>query len=306
LFKDFADVLEVAVQNPGRVAVPRANNLEALEAVNQAMAAGILTGGALIGDTDDIKAVAQEAGLQLKPFELIEADDEPSAAKTAVEIISEGNADFLLKGQLMTSEYLKAVLKHPGMIPENNLLSHISIMQIPSYHKFLTITDVAVNIDPSIEEKKKIVMNAVRVCQKLGIRKPKVALQAAIEKVNPKMISTVEAAQVRDELREEYPNDLIVEGPYDIFISISKHAAEEKGVTGEVCGDADILLFHEINAGNAVYKIFSAFVPDFLNAALVVGAKMPLILPSRADPVSTKLLSIALAAVLMMGAETQR
>ena len=301
MYKDFADILSEAVRNPGRIIVPCANNLEALEAVSQAVAAGIITGGCLIGNTEEIKSVAKEAGLDLEPFELLPAPDAPSSAFMAVDLIHKGKGDFLLKGQLMTSDYLKAVLKHDsGLVPEGHMLSHISIMQIPSYHKFLTITDVAVAIAPTVEEKKKIVMNAVRVLQKLGIPKPKVALQAAIETVNPKMISTVEAAQVRDELRAEYPDDLIVEGPYDIFISISKHAAEEKGVKGEVCGDADILLFHDINAGNAVYKIISAFVPEYLNAALVVGAKMPLILPSRADPVSTKLLSIALAAVLMM------
>jgi phosphate butyryltransferase len=301
LYKDFADILAEAVRNPGRIIVPSANNLEALEAVGQAVAAGIITGGCLIGNIPDIKAIAKDAGLDLEPFDMHPAEDGPSSARIAVDLVQEGKGDFLLKGQLMTSEYLKAVLKHgSGLVPEGNLLSHISIMQIPSYHKFLTITDVAVTIAPDVEEKKRIVMNAVRVLQKLGIARPKVALQAAVETVNPKMISTVEAAQVRDELRVEFPNELIVEGPYDIFISISKHAAEEKGVKGEVCGDADILLFHDINAGNAVYKVISAFVPEYLNAALVVGAKMPLILPSRADPVSTKLLSIALAAVLMM------
>jgi phosphate butyryltransferase len=306
LYKDFAGILSAAVTNPGRVIVPCANNLEALEAVNQAIAAGILIGGILVGKTSEIKEVANEAGLKLAPFELIEAEDVPTAAAKAVELISEGRGDFLLKGQLMTSDYLKAVLKHPGMVPEGNLLSHASVMQIPSYHKFLTITDAGVNITPTIEEKKRIVMNTVRVCRKLGIRKPKVAMQAAIENVNPKMVSTVEAAQVRDELRAEHPDDLIIEGPYDVFISISKHAAEEKGVTGEVCGDADILVFHDINACNAVYKVFAAFVPDYLNAALVVGAKIPLILPSRADPVSTKLLSIALAALLMTKSEGER
>jgi len=306
LYKDFAGVLSAAVSNPGRVVVPCANNLEALEAVSQAIAAGILIGGILVGQVKEIKEVANEAGLKLEQFELIEAEDVSTAAAKAVDLISEGKGDFLLKGQLMTSDYLKAVLKHPGMVPEGNLLSHASVMQIPSYHKFLTITDVGVNIAPTVEEKKKIVMNTVRVCQKLGIRKPKVAMQAAVEKVNPKMQSTVEAVQVRDELRAEHPDELIIEGPYDVFISISKHAAAEKGVTGEVCGDADILVFHDINAGNAVYKVFAAFVPDYLNAALVIGAKIPLILPSRADSVSTNLLSIALAALLMMKSEGER
>ncbi len=298
--KDFAAVLSMAVSNPGRVVVPCANNLEALEAVNQAIAAGILVGGSLVGKPAEIRKVASEAGLRLNPFDIVEADDVPSAGAKAVELISEGKGDFLLKGQIMSSDYLKAVLHHPGVVPEGNLLSHVSVMQIPAYHKFLTITDVGVNIQPNVEEKKKIVMNAVRVCQKMGIKKPKVSMLAAVEKVNPKMVSTVEAAQVRDELRQEFPDELIIEGPYDVFISISKHAAEEKGVEGEVCGDADILMFHEINGGNAVYKVCSAFIPDYLNAALVVGPIIPLILPSRADPVSTKLLSIALAAVLMM------
>jgi phosphate butyryltransferase len=113
------------------------------------------------------------------------------------------------------------------------------------------------------------------------------------------MQSTVDAAQITEELNREYPDDLVAQGPVDVLIAVSKHAAEEKGACGEVCGDADILLFHEINGANAVYKVFTAFMPDYLNAAIVTGAKIPLILPSRADPVSTKLLSMALAAVLM-------
>ncbi len=300
LYEDFAEILGAAGRNPGKVVVPAANNAEALEAVGQAMTAGILNGGIFIGKEDAIKAVADDVRLSLKPFEIVEANDNNEAASKAVEIIREHKAEILLKGALMTSEYLKPVLKHDaGMVPEGHLLSHVNLMQIPTYHKFLVMTDAGVNITPTVEEKKRIVMNAVRIMQKLGIQKPKVAMIAALEKVNPKMPSTVEADQVAKDLSAQYPDDMFIEGPYDVLIAVSKHAAEEKGVTGNVCGDADILVFHEINGANAVYKIFSAFMPDYLNAAIVTGAKIPLILPSRADPVSTKLLSIALAAVLM-------
>jgi phosphate butyryltransferase len=299
LYTDFAEILSAANRNPGKVIVPAANNPEALEAVGQAMTAGILSGGIFIGEPKAIEEEAKEVRLDLSPFEIVEAPDIPTAATMAVEFIKEKKGDMLLKGALMTAEYLKPVLKREmDMVPEGCLLSHVSLMQIQTYHKLIIMTDAGVNIAPTVEEKKKMTMNAVRVMQKLGIEKQKVALVAAIEKVNPKMQSTVDAAQVRDELMDEYPDDLYAEGPYDVLIAVSKHAAEEKGVVGNVCGDADILLFHEINGANAVYKIFTAFMPDYLNAAIVTGAKIPLILPSRADPVSTKLLSIALSAVL--------
>ncbi len=299
MFKDFAQILVAAGEHPARVVVPAANNPEALEAVNQAMTAHILNGGILIGDPDSIKKTALEVHLNLEPFEIVEAPDDPTAADMAVEFLKEGKADILLKGKLMTSQYLKPILKpEMGMVPDGNLLSHISLMQIPGYHKLLMLTDAGVNITPTVPEKKQMVMNAVRVMQKLGLAKPKVAMIAAIEKVNPRMQSTVEAAQVRDELRDEFPDDLYIDGPFDILIAVSKHAAIEKGVESNVAGDTDILMFHEINGANAAYKILTAFVPDYLNASIVIGARNPLLLPSRADPVSTKLLSIALAAVL--------
>ncbi len=300
MYSDFAEILSAAVLNPGKVIVPAAHNPEALEAIGQAMTAGILRGGIFIGNPKEITDVAGEVHLELSPFEIVEADDNAASAAKAVELINEGRGDILLKGALMSSEYLRPVMKHEaGLIPKGHLLTHVSLMQIPTYHKFLMMSDAGVTITPSVEDKKVIVMNAVRVMQRLGVKVPKVAMIAAVEKVNPKMPSTVEAVEVAEYLREKYPKDLIIEGPYDVLIATSKHAAVEKGACGEVCGDADIIIFHEINGANAVYKVLSGFMPDYLNAALVTGAKIPLLLPSRADPVSTKLLSIALAAVLM-------
>ena len=300
MYRDFAQILAAASKKPAKVIVPGANNSEALEAVGQAITAHILNGGILIGDPDAIVEVADEVHLDRGAFEIIPTEDDPSAATVAAELVRDGIGDFLLKGKLMTSEYLKPILKpEMGLIPEGNLLSHVSLMQIPKYYKPLMLTDAGVNINPTVPEKKQMVMNAVRVMQKLGLRKPKVAMIAAVEKVNPKIQSTVDAAQVRDELTAEYPDELYIDGPYDILIAVSKSAAEEKGVAGDVSGDADILVFHEINGANAAYKLLTAFLPDYLNASIVTGAKIPLVLPSRADPVSTKLLSIALAAVLI-------
>ena len=300
LYKDFADILIAAGGNPGKVVVPCADNREAMEAVNQAIAAGILNGGIFIGDIPGIEKVADISGLDLKKFELHEAPDAMASADLAVELVLQEKGDFLLKGSLDTATYLKAVLKRSKeLIPEGTLLSHIAILQIPSYHKFLFLTDVAINIKPSVETKKKIILNALKVCNKLGIKKPKVSLLASIERLNPKIQSTVDAIQVRDELRAEHPDKMIVEGPYDVYISISKHAALIKKVEGAVCGDADILLLPDMDSGNAAYKFINSWVTDCLIAGMVIGSKIPLVLPSRADPVSTKLLSIALAAVFM-------
>jgi len=288
---------EIAKTKKGRIVVLMAHNEEALEAVKMAVDEGWISEGTLIGDVVKIKEIAVDIHLNLQNFKLIDVIDAMSAAKEAVKMLVDKKVDFLLKGIIDTKVYMKAILdKEFGLVPEGNLLSHVAIMQIPKYHKLLGITDVAVNIYPGFEEKIKMIENIVGVFHKMGIEKPKVALVCPIEKVNEKIQSTVDAGNLVEYFRDH--DDLIVEGPYDFYIAVSKHAAEEKGVSGKVCGDADILVFPDLDSANPVYKVMNQFIPDVRSAAIVAGAKIPVILPSRADSADTKKLSVALCSFM--------
>ena len=288
---------EKAKEKKGRIVVPMAHNEEAMEAVKMAKDEGWVTTGVLIGDTAKIKEIAVEIKLNLKDFKLIDITDQVVAAREAVKMLVNKEVDFLLKGLIDTKAYMKAILdKEFGLVPKGNLLSHVAIMQVPSYHKLVGVTDVAINIEPEVPEKIKMVENIAGIFRKLGVAKPKVAMVCPIEKVNPKVKSTMDAKEVVEYFKDK--DDIIVEGPYDFYISVSKHAAKEKGVTGEVCGDADILVFHNLDTANAAYKIMNGFIKDCRSAAVVAGAKIPVILPSRADSADTKKLSIALSSYL--------
>lgn len=297
VIKNLEQIEKQAKEKKGRIVVPMAHNEEALDAVKMAMDEGWVTSGVLIGDVSKIKELVVTIQLNLKEFKLIDITDQEVAAREAVKMLVEKKVDFLLKGLIDTKAYMKAILdKEFGLVPEGNLLSHVALMQIPKYHKILGITDVAINIDPNASQKIKMVENIVDVFHKLGVEKPKVAIVCPVEKVNPKVKSTLDAKELVEYFKER--DDLIVEGPYDFYISVSKHAADEKGIVGEVCGDADILIFHNLDTANAVYKSLNEFVENVRSAAIVAGAKIPVILPSRADSADTKKLSIALSSFL--------
>jgi phosphate butyryltransferase len=280
-----------------RVVVPMANNEEAQTAVRMAHEKGWVSGGTLIGSESAVREVARHTGLDLGHFEIIDISDPAEAAREAVKLMKEEKGDFLLKGIIETKDYMKAILnKEFSMVEPGKLLSHVVLMEVPGYHKLLGITDVAISITPNAEEMKKIIENIVEVFHKLGNPKPKVAMICPVEKVNPKIPSTVIAQEMVEHFRGS--DSCTVEGPYDTYIALSKHAAEEKGVKGEVCGDADILVFPNLDSGNPVYKIMNQFIPNIKSAAIIAGAKIPAILPSRADSAETKMLSIALSAYI--------
>lgn len=297
IIKSLAQIEEIAKTKQGRIVVPMAHNEEALEAVKMAVDEGWISSGVLIGDLSKIKEIAVDIKLNLHAFKLLDVTDPATTAREAVKMLVEKKVDFLLKGIIDTKIYMKAILdKEFGLVPEGNLLSHVAIMEVPGYHKLLGLTDVAINIYPDAQAKIKIVENIVGIFHKLGIEKPKVAVICPVEKVNPKIQSTLDAQELKEHFKDR--DDLIIEGPYDTYIALSKHAAEEKGVKGEVCGDADILLFPNLDSANPVYKIMNQFVQNIRSAAIVAGAKIPVILPSRADSADTKKLSVALSGFL--------
>jgi phosphate butyryltransferase len=222
--------------------------------------------------------------------------DTMESCKEAVIAASEGRVQVLMKGSVHTAEFLKAVLnKELDLLPEGALLSHIAKLTLPWYHKMLFLTDAAVSILPDLDKKVQIIINAISVAHNLGIENPKVALVCPVETVNPRIVSTTDASQlVFLQKNTEAFSQAMIEGPFGLDVALSQEAATIKGIEGEVPGDADILVFGNIDAANATYKAFLS-VPDVASAGIVVGAKLPIVLTSRSESMETRIASIELA-----------
>lgn len=230
--------------------------------------------------------------IQSDRIKIHHAASDVEAAEIAVGLVASNEAHMLMKGMVSTSVILKEVLNKKHNLIEKPVLSHVALFDLPNYNKAVLITDCAMNIAPTVEQKKAIIENAVEVGHKIGMKTPKVALLSAVEKVNPKIQSTVDA----DELKTHFSNseDLVIDGPLQYDLAISKSAAEIKGLDSPVAGDADILIAPALDAGNVLYKslVYSA---NSKVAAMIVGAKVPIVLTSRADSSEVKYLSIKLA-----------
>ena len=247
----------------------------------------------LIGDIDKTKKIAKNLNINLDNYELIDIKDMSEACLKAVELVSNGKADMVMKGLVDTSIILKAVLNKEVGLRTGNILSHVAVFDIEGYDRLFFITDAAMNLAPDVNGKKQIIENACSVARALDIEEPKVALICAKEKVNPNMKDTVEAKELEDMyLRGEIKN-CVVGGPFALDNAISEDAARHKGMNHPVAGKADILVVPDIEAGNVLYKSITYFA-KCENAGLIVGAKAPIILTSRADSDKTKLNSIAL------------
>ena len=299
-FKDFDELVKMVKGKSNRIVSPGAHNAEVIEAIKIADGYGIISGGVLIGDTAQIKSLAAEAKLDLKKFELCECLDKAEMCKLAVAFIKQGKGDFLVKGGVDTSLYAKAILdKEAKLVPEGGTLSHFVLFQTAHYHKLFGVADAALLISPTLEQKRKIIENSVGIMRTLGVDKPKVAMICPVEKVNPKVPSTVDADELSKMSRDGRIQNCVVEGPYDIYISVDRKLADEKGIKGgEVPGQVDIMVFPDLDAANPVYKSITYFAEGMKSAALVAGANIPVILPSRTDPPLTKAHSIALASFL--------
>ena len=299
-FKSFADLINQVKGKSNRVVVPGANNKEALQAIKMADENGLISHGILIGPLAAVKETVAAVGLDESKFELIDCEDVPTMCKLAVDQILAGKGDFLIKGLVDTKYYMKAILnKEAHLVPEGALLSHFVLFSTPKYKKPFAVTDSAVVIAPTLEQKVKIIQNAVNTMHKLGLEHPKVACVCPVEKVNEKIPSTVEAAALAQMNADGKITGCSVEGPYDLYISLSAEKAAEKGITGKtVAGDADILMLPDLDAANPLYKALTFFGDQMEAAAVLVGPKIPVILPSRADDPKVKLNAIALCSYL--------
>lgn len=279
------------------IAIAAAQDKVVLEAVVQAVKDNIVD-AILVGDKKKILSIGEELGVDLSNMRIEDECDINKAAAKAVDLVSRGEAQFLMKGILGTADLLKAVLNKEAGLKTNNLLSHVMIYEVPTYHKLLFLTDGGMVPYPELKDKIGIINNAVKVAHSLQIEKPMVAPICAVEVVNPSMQATLDAAALATMNKRGQIKGCIIDGPLALDNAISKEAAHHKGIVSEVAGETDILLVPNIEAGNFLGKSLTYFA-QAESAGVIVGAKCPVVLVSRADSAKSKLYSIALGAVLV-------
>lgn len=284
-------------QTTRKLAVAACQDEEVLKAVIEAAELEIIQ-PILIGDIKKTEKIAEELGVDISKYEKIEVADLNETAEIAVKYVSSGKADFIMKGLIDTSILLKQVLNKEYGLRTDSLLSHVMVYEVPTYHKLIYLTDGGMNLYPELEDKVKIAENAVKVAKSLGNDKVKIAVLAAKEKVNPKMIATVDADQMKKMSEEgRFEEGVIVDGPLALDLAVSKEAARIKGYESEVAGDTDILLVPNIETGNGIGKSLTYFA-NGKSAGIIMGAKAPVVLVSRADTHDAKLNSIALGSLI--------
>ncbi len=300
--KNFDELLsKVSTCGKKVVSVAAAQDKAVLEAVKAAKERGIAD-AILVGDEAKIREIAAQLDMDLAEYEIINEPDIVEASLTAVKLVHDGKADMYMKGLLDSKTFLKSILNKEVGLRTGKALSHVCVFEIPGIDRLLFLTDVAFMPYPTLEDKVSIIEYTVNVAKACGVEVPKVAPLAAVEVVNPKMPVTVEADELTKMCEEGKIQGCIVDGPLSLDIAIDKEAAIEKGATNrKVQGDADILLFPDIHAGNLVYKAIVHMVPGVKNGCILTGTKAPAILTSRSDTFETKVNSIALAAVVAEG-----
>ena len=252
----------------------------------------------LVGDENLIAQACKAENVSVDMFTIVNNPDEMKSVAQAVQMIRDGEGDFLMKGLCSTDKFLRAILnKETGLLPPKGTLTHCTALEIPSYHKLLFVGDVAVIPAPDFKQKQTIMECLVKTAQSVGVAKPKVALIAATEQVLPSQPASMEAALLAKMADRGQIRGCIADGPLALDVAIDMESVQIKGLVSPVAGDADCLLFPNIESGNVFYKANSKLVPGVKQAGILVGAKVPCVLSSRADSTETKLNSIAIAAM---------
>lgn len=298
--KNFDDLLsKLKVAEKKRLAVAVAQDEPVLEAVKAAKDRGIAE-AILVGDKAKIEEVAIKIDMDLTDFEIIHEEDIKKAALKAIQLVSSGEADMVMKGLVDTATFLRSVLNKEVGLRTGKLMSHVSVFEIEGIDRLILLTDAAFNTYPDLKEKVQIINNSVMVAKACGIQNPKVAPVCAVEVVNPDMPATVDAALLSKMSDRVQIKGCIVDGPLALDNALSEEAAHHKGVTGSVAGKADILLLPNIDVANVMYKSLT-YTASTKNGGILVGTSAPVILTSRADSFETKVNSIALAALVSEG-----
>jgi phosphotransacetylase len=248
----------------------------------------------LVGPASKITQVATSAGIQLNDAQIVDTAHSHASATTAVQLIREGRAALLMKGSLHTDELLGAVVASATGLRTGRRLSHVFIMDVPTYHKLLVVTDGAINIAPSLEDKADICRNAIDLVTSLGLKHPKIAILAAVETVTSKMPATIDAAALCKMAERGQITGATIDGPLAFDNAICRDAAQIKGIQSNVAGDPDIVVAPDLEAGNILAKQL-IYLAKADSAGLVLGARVPIILTSRADSVRSRIASCAVA-----------
>ncbi len=295
--RTFAELLEAAKRRgPKTVAVAAADEKEVMLAGLDAEVAG-LAEVILVGDGDQIHLIADQEGFDISRMEVVHVSHSRDAAYEVMRWVSEGKADIAMKGRVETSDFLRAALSKELGLRTGRLFSHVAAFEIPEFDRLIFISDAGVIVAPDLEQKVQIVQNAIYVAHAMGITLPRVAVLAATEVVNPKIPTTLDAANLSKMADRGQIQGGLVDGPLALDNAISPESARIKGIKSEVAGYADILIAPDIEAGNVLAKAITYFAQGKM-AGVVVGARCPLILPSRSDTREAKLVSLALGVML--------
>jgi phosphate butyryltransferase len=287
-----------------RLVVAAADDADSIETIRDAWSAGVID-PILVGPQERIAAIARTVSVDLAAFKIVNCATEGEAITTSVHLIRDGEGDIIMKGNLRTADLMKELLRTENHLRTDRILSHVGVFSIPGERRIMLITDAGINIAPDFNRKKDIILNAVDVAHALGLECPRVAVLSFIEKIGNEAMhpairaSTEDAIKLTALCREGHIKDCIIEGPYALDNAVSLDAAEKKRISGEVAGRADILVAHDINMGNAIYKALQVWV-HVVMAGVVVGCKVPVVVPSRNDTKASKLQSIASAMSLML------
>ena len=295
--KNFDDLLSKlkGIQRK-KLAVAVAQDELVLEAVKEANDKGIAD-AILVGNKEEISLIAKNIGMDLNKFEIVNIEEPKKATLHAVELVSIGRADMLMKGLVDTATFLRSVLNKEVGLRTGSLMSHVAVFEIEGFDRLILLTDAAFNTYPELKDKAQIIKNSVVVAKACGIQTPKVAPICAVEVVNPDMQATVDAALLSKMSDRGQIKGCIVDGPLALDNALSIEAAEHKGVSGSVAGNADILLLPNIETANVMYKTLT-YTAHTKNGGILVGTSAPVILTSRADSFETKVNSIVLAALV--------
>jgi phosphate butyryltransferase len=296
LFKDWDEVIKSVkgLSSAKRAVISAAQDEHSLESVAQVAKDGLVI-PVLVGDKDKIKPLVDKYSISVKPEDIYHVPDVEEAARFSVKLIRDGKGDFLMKGILETSQLLKAVVDKENGLGRGKLMSHVAYQKIPSYHKMLATTDGGMVVYPTLEQKREILENAVDMLLAMGYECPKVGVLAGVEKLNPKMVETVDGDALKQlNVKGEIKN-CIVEGPISMDLALVKEKAVIKNYKSEVAGDADILLMPNLCTGNCVGKAFTETAGAKM-AGLIVGAKVPIVVTSRGSSAEEKYFSLTLAA----------
>jgi phosphate butyryltransferase len=281
---------------PKMVAVTAPHEPEILQSAQDAQNEGIAN-CTLVGDRDLIRKLAAQQQIDITKMMLIHEPDPKTAARKVMELVRMGHADLAMKGKLETGEFLRAALDREMGLRVGHLFTHVAVFEVPGFNRFLFVTDSGVVVAPTLEQKVEIVQNAIMVAQRLGVQEPKVAILAATEMVNPKIPTTMDAANLAKMADRGQIQGGLVDGPLALDNAISPESVAIKGIKGPVAGFADILVTPDVEAGNLLAKAITYFAKGKM-AGVVVGGKSPLIVASRSDPHETKLVSMALGVLL--------